>query len=56
LFGNDVIDLEGEFVVTQRHPAILTSMVSAFPDELGKNGLHGSSSAAAGTLESLPGF
>src|SRR5437762_797725 len=36
LFGDDVIDLEGKLVVVLRHPAILTAVVSALPDELVK--------------------
>src|SRR5437868_15263334 len=56
LFGNDVIDLEHKLIVDPRHSAILTTLVCAFPDELGKSDVHGRSSAAAGTLENLPSF
>ena len=56
LFGNDVIELEGKFVVELRHPAIFTTMVRAFSDEFSKRDVHGRSSAAAGTLENLPSF
>jgi hypothetical protein len=41
LFGDDVIDLERDFIVDLRHPAVFAAMVSALPDELGKSDLHG---------------
>lgn len=50
LFGDDVIDLKGNFIVDLRHPAILTTVVSALPNQLGKSDVHGNSSAAVGTL------
>src|SRR5262249_7466459 len=56
LFGGDMIDFKLGFVVDLRHPAVFTTFVSAFPDQLDKSEVHGGSSARAGTLEHLPGF
>src|SRR5258708_8121958 len=56
LLGDDVVDLEGEFVADLRHPAVFTTLASALPNELGKGGVHGRSSAAFGTPEYLPSF
>jgi hypothetical protein len=56
LFGDHVIDLEGEFIVDVRHAAVFTTVVGAFPDQLGQSDVHGKSSTAARALEYLPSF
>ncbi len=54
LYGDDVIDLEGEFVEDLWHPTVFTALATAFPNQLDKCDFHGGSSATAGTLEHLP--
>lgn len=56
LFGDDMIDFKGEFVAGLWHAAVLTTVLSAFADQLSKGRVHGRSSTAAGTLEHLPSF
>ena len=56
LFSDDVIDLEREFVVGLRHPAVFTAAVGELPNQLDKSDVHGRSIATVGTLPYLPSF
>jgi hypothetical protein len=56
LFGDDMIDLEREFIIALRHAAVFTASMSTCPNELGKRPFHGRSSAPARTPEYLPGL